>query len=376
MYKVRVKYMKNKKIKWIGLAAICAIVVLIIAFFVSEKSKIDIKDYITMQYTGANGYATADCQINREKLYSDMAGDENDLEKLKLYRDISENISVFVDHSNPLSNGDKVLVKVEYSKQLVQNAKVKFANKQFFVKAKGIEEGQNIDLFSMIEVTFAGISPRAYAVVQNNWQEPYLSTLSFSVDKSNGIAKDDVITVQCDTDMETLAKHGFITDKIQQSYKADKLSTYVVDGSEIDKNELDSLKTMCVEAVDDMTKDTTFRMMYKATGNSDYLYQPNNEYAENISVIGVKFLYCKNTAEEMYDNFLYILCEADIINEDECNKVYFGFEFAQVYKTFDGKVHISTEHYKKNYECSTQYNDVYKKCIESKSNIYNIKDYS
>ena len=60
---------------------------------------------------------------------------------------------------------------------------------------------------------------------------------------------------------------------------------------------------MCEEAIVDMTKDTTFRMMYKATGHNDYLYMPNNEYAENVSVIGAKFLSRKNTAEGLNNNF-------------------------------------------------------------------------
>lgn len=365
--------MKNKTIKWIGLGAVCVSVLLIIVFWIAGKSNIDMKDYITIQYMGANGYATANCQINREQLYLDMAGDEKDLEQLKLYKDISQSIEAHIDNPNMLSNGDKVVVQLEYSEELIKNAKVKLGKKEFSVKAKGINEGQNIDIFSMIEVTFAGVSPQAYAVVQNNWQDAYLSTLSFSVDKSTNIVKDDVITVHCDADIETLGKHGFITDKTEQKYKADKLSTYVTDGSDIDKNKLDLLKTMCKEAIVDMTKDKTFRMMYKATGNTDYLYKPNNEYAENVSVTGGYFLSRKNAAEGLNNNFLYILCEADIVNEEEHNKVYFGFEFTQLYKTFDGEVHIVTDNYKKDYICSTQYEDMYKRCVESKSDMYNIK---
>lgn len=366
--------MKSKTIKWIGLGVVCVSVLLIIVFLIAGKNNIDMKDYITIQYMGANGYATADCQINREKLYVDMAGDEKDLEQLKLYKDISESIKVSIDNPNMLSNGDKVFVKLEYSEELVKNAKIKLGSKQFSIKAKGINEGQNIDIFSMIEVTFAGISPQAYAVVQNNWQDSYLSTLSFSVDKSTGIMKDDVITVYCDANIETLGKHGFITDKTEQKYKADKLSTYVTDSSDIDKNKLDLLKTMCKEAIVDMTKDTTFRMMYKATGNTDYLYKPNNEYAENVSVTGAQFLSRKNSAEGLNNNFLYILCEADIVNGEESNKVYFGFEFTQLYKIFNGEVHIDTDNYKKDYICSTQYDDMYKRCVESKSDMYDVKD--
>ena len=54
--------------------------------------------------------------------------------------------------------------------------------------------------------------------------------------------------------------------------------------------------------------------------------------------------------------------------------MYFGFEFTQLYKTFDGEIHIDTDNYKKDYICSTQYDDMYKRCVESKSDMYDVKD--
>ncbi len=121
----------------------------------------------------------------------------------------------------------------------------------------------------------------------------------------------------------------------------------MTDVLDIDKNKLDLLKTMCEEAIVDMTKDTTFRMMYKATGHNDYLYMPNNEYAENVSVIGAKFLSRKNTAEGLNNNFCIFYVKQILSMKRRAIKVYFGFEFTQLYKTFDGEVYIITDNYKK-----------------------------
>ena len=80
-------------------------------------------------------------------------------------------------------------------------------------------------------------SAQAYAVVQNNNNGRMLICLHyhFLLINQQASRKDDVITVRCDADIETLGKHGFITDKTEQKYKADKLSTYVTDVLDIDK---------------------------------------------------------------------------------------------------------------------------------------------
>jgi len=366
--------LKNKKIRWTSIAITVVVAAALFAAWILGKNHIDARDYISVQYVGANGYATAECQIDREKLYADLAGSENDLDKLNQYKEIAQTAKAYAVDATMLTNGDRILITLEYPKEIAESTGIKIGNEQYYIKVKGVHEGEKIDLFSQIEVVFAGISPNAYVIVNNNWADEYLSAISFSVDKPNGVVKDDIITVKCDASIEALGQHGFIPESTEQKYQADKLSTLITDVKAIDKTTLENLKKMCEAAVVDLTADVSFRMMYKATGNSEYLYQPNNENAENVSVTGTKFLTRKNSSEGLNDNFLYIFCKADVINDDEINKVYFGFEFTQLYASDDGKFHIVTDHYKEDYICSTSYEDLYHICVESKSDMYHMTD--
>lgn len=76
------------------------------------------------------------------------------------------------------------------------------------MRAKGIEAGTKIDLFSNVEVTFAGISPDAYALVTNKWGDEYLGSLIFTADMTENIQKGDAVTICCETGKEELGRHG------------------------------------------------------------------------------------------------------------------------------------------------------------------------
>ena len=83
------------------------------------------------------------------------------------------------------------------------------------MRAKGIDAGTKIDLFSNVEVTFAGISPDAYALVTNKWGDEYLGSLIFTADMTENIQKGDAVTIRCETGKEELGRHGYITDTLE-----------------------------------------------------------------------------------------------------------------------------------------------------------------
>ena len=58
-----------------------------------------------------------------------------------------------------IANGQKVKIEVLFDKELAKELGVKIKAKDYTVRAKGIDAGTKIDLFSNVEVTFAGISP-------------------------------------------------------------------------------------------------------------------------------------------------------------------------------------------------------------------------
>ena len=199
----RTKNTAEKMVKdrssYIVVAAVMVCFVIVLAAWIMGKKHIDPQDYITVTYNGINGYASAECSVDSEKLYKTLAGKEVNMEKLTDYRKFADSLEAHIEKSD-ISNGDKLTVYVEYDTQAAADSGVRVAGSSYNIRAKGIGNGTKIDLFSNVEVVFAGISPEAYVVINNKWDDEYLSALEFVPDKHTGISKDDVICVKCSAD--------------------------------------------------------------------------------------------------------------------------------------------------------------------------------
>ena len=313
--------------------------VIVLAAWIMGKKHIDPQDYITVTYNGINGYASAECSVDSEKLYKTLAGKEVNMEKLTAYRKFADSLEAHIEKSD-ISNGDKLTVYVEYDTQAAADSGVRVAGSSYNIRAKGIGNGTKIDLFSNVEVVFAGISPEAYVVINNKWDDEYLSALEFVPYKHTGISKDDVICVKC--------------------------------SAELDKDLVRQIDEECKKTITSQTQDKTFRMMYRATSDTSYLYKANDERAENINLMEIKFLKRKNSLEGGNENYIYYFYSADVVNGDSTDTVYFAFVFSQVYISYDGKFQVAVDDYKTSYTCSTDYNKLYEECIGSRQQMYDI----
>ena len=270
----RTKNTAEKMVKdrssYIVVAAVMVCFVIVLAAWIMGKKHIDPQNYITVTYNGINGYASAECSVDSEKLYKTLAGKEVNMEKLTAYRKFADSLEAHIEKSD-ISNGDKLTVYVEYDTQAAADSGVMVAGSSYNIRAKGIGNGTKIDLFSNVEVVFAGISPEAYVVINNKWDDEYLSALEFVPDKHTGISKDDVICVKCSADEAELGRHGYAVSSISMSYTADRLGSYADDVNELDKDVVRQIDEECKKTITSQTQDKTFRMMYRATSDTSYL---------------------------------------------------------------------------------------------------------
>lgn len=360
---------KNKIV--ILVVAVLAVIALSAIVFIRNHNTIDLSDYITVNYYGANGYASAECVVDTDKLYQNLAGKERDMEKLTNYRKIADSLEAAVEKNN-ISNGTVIQVITAYDEQTVKDSGYKIRNASYHVRANGISEGTKIDLYDRIAVTFAGVSPEAYVVIDNQWDDEYLKSLTFTADKYSMIARDDTITLSCTATREEIAAHGYIVSKTQAEYRADQLSTYVDSAEEINQDILKKINETVIQTITTQTEDMSFRMLYKATKDNSYLYQENDEKAENIESSGNYFLTKKSEDQAGIDNYLYTFYKADIVNSSTQMTVYFAFEFSQGYVEKDGSFDISYDKPEDKYTCFTSYDEMYQSLIEQKSANYEI----
>ncbi len=361
-------------VKKASLAAACVLAVMICIIFAVKwlnRNRLDPSGYIKLSYFGANGYAGAECSVDKEKLYRALAGREKNMDKLTAYRNLAESFEAAVQERD-ISNGDRIEVSVSYDAQAAKAAGIVVTKDRYTVKAAGIGNGEQIDLFSKVDIVFAGISPEAYMVIENNWDEEYLKNLEFTADKPVGIAAGDTVVISCSADQSELARHGYIVSETSVQLAADRLSSYVENAGQLDGSLLEKIKLEAVGAVEEQTEDRSFRMLYRATGDQEYLYTLNDEHAENIELVSSVFLTRKDKEGSGEANYLYLVCRADVSNDEESIEVFFIFEYSQAFLTTDGQCDIAHDEPEKRYTCGTDYDSLYASAIGEKEEAYDV----
>jgi|GEM_PF-4784022 len=128
-----------------------------------SKPTIDMKNYITVDCFGIDTIGNAQYTVDIDKL-------ESKLEKVKLtsrgkgklgeYYNAADyfyyNLNIYLDKSSDLSNGDKIQVIVDGTKEMEKYYKVKFKNTTFSTKASGLQELVDYGPFDGLSFTFNG----------------------------------------------------------------------------------------------------------------------------------------------------------------------------------------------------------------------------
>lgn len=350
------------------LAAVLATLALLI--FINSRNKINPKDYIDISYTGCNGYVSLDLKVDTTELYQKYSEKITDQDKLAALTEFCDSFKAVNDDSN-LSNGQSTLVKIEYDKDAAQKAGVKLSDDSFKTKVKGVDNGQSIDVFSKVELSFGGVSPKAILEIKNNWDDDFLKTLTFECDKSDGIKNGDSVLVTCTTSRDELAKHGYITDnQMTKEVKADGLPVYCNTYTQLDMAEVETIKRACVQNVESEVADTTTRMIYQITGKNEYLRLVNEERTENTSVILTTFMVEKEQEAKGVNNYIEVLIGTDIVCGDVTERVYFNYEFTNLYLKADGTFVMEHDDYSHRYNCGTNADDLFLKNSVSRYDLY------
>ena len=127
-----------------------------------------------------------------------------------------------------------------------------------------------------------------------------------------------------------------------------------------------------MSAITQQVDDTTFRMMYKASQDTAYLRDVNDENVTSIEPVGTYFLKRKNVSEGTVDNYIYMVFAADVVSSSNQMKIYFTFEYSQGYVSTDGSFDIMHDKPENRYQCSNNMESLYNSVIGSKGELYTI----
>ena len=269
----------DKKV-FVAIGALAAIIILAVVLVVTHKKKIDLNEYVTVNFSGYDTYGVATIDFDYDTFYADLEDkvkksskksadyeDYDDLEELlsdydwsDLADDFSdaagylgamEGLSWSLDKESGLSNGDTIKLEFKFDNDAAKEYGIKYVGKTTEYTVSGLEEIREIDPFADIEVTFSGTSPNASASVENNSSDEALESLYYSVEPSYDLAKGDTVTVSVDADEEyMLETYGCKLTSTSKDYTCDNVDEYISDGKDISDEALEDMKDAAKDSID------------------------------------------------------------------------------------------------------------------------------
>lgn len=338
-----------------GAVVLIAAIVTIVILLVGSKPAINLNDYIKFDEEGYDGYGSLEASIDWDAIedkYGDdlkFTGDAKDkydylLDMTEPIEALESYISVEIDKSSDLKNGDEIKYKWKVNKNAEKLVKCKIEYENGTYKVSGLKKVETFDAFEAVTVEFSGTSPNGYAYFSFNGS--VLSRYEFSISETSGLKNGDVIKVSLyDTEAENyIESYGKLPETFEKEFKVEGLDEYTQSYSDLSEDFLDELK----EAAKD-----------KVISSAENRYRDDVEITEP-EYAGYIF---KNRKENVYGNYneLYIIYTADVSSEDgdfATTKVYYPVCFRNIMKSGD----------------SYEYNEsIY---IEGSSNICDSSSYS
>ena len=123
-------------------------------------------DYVTISYNGANGYASPEFTLNKDKLYKELMGKSNDSDKSYNVKMLIASIDISSEAAD-VSNGDTYKVRLDADKKYEDAVGISISSGNKKIKASGISKGTSVELFDRLDVMFTGVSPEANVVITN-----------------------------------------------------------------------------------------------------------------------------------------------------------------------------------------------------------------
>ena len=200
-------------------------------------TKIDLKDYASVTFSGVDGRGTAQIDVDYKSLADTMNKDKKSDEMISGVVDavyLSTRIAYSFDKSAGLSNGDRVVATISIPESLMQTYNFKSATFELKVKVEGLKIPEKVNAFADVNVHISGCSPYATASVENNSDNEFLKRATYQIDKETNLRNGDTILVTITYTDDLIDQYGYIPE---------------IETKEFEVSGLDS----CIESYDDLS---------------------------------------------------------------------------------------------------------------------------
>ncbi len=235
--------------------AAAGLIVLLIASIIYfsvffSYATIDMKDCVTVQYSGYHSNASVAVVLNQDKIKKtlDNAYDRYDVVPFHFrtltkedFESLYDSISCKADKSEQLHNGDEINISFDYDKKLADRLKVNCIAKDQTIVIENLPEAQVIskdELFQMIDVKMSGASPEISLEIVKNTQDAFLQTVLFSVEPSKLFYQEgDELTIKASWDEAAAVKANIKIDanpaECTQTFKIEGYDQYLTSADQL-----------------------------------------------------------------------------------------------------------------------------------------------
>lgn len=275
---------------------------------------IDLKDYVSVRFEGFNGSGTARVNIDSDAMLPLIKSND----EFTAYTIADDFGAATIENNGKLSNGDTIKVKVNYSEQMMKNAKITVKNPELTFSVAGLKEKEKLDIFANVKFETVGASPECKVSVEYEGTVSNLNGIRFFevIDKSgtplertNGeyypldyFKNGDKVTVKiADNALEKLREEYEITETSRE-YTVQSDSKYILAANDLSADERKQLEKIAEDYVNEQTaaalkggdkgRDNLNKVVSAASGlNIGTLYAGCSQRLDKLEIAGLNSAY-------------------------------------------------------------------------------------
>lgn len=342
------KPVNKKLIITIAIAVVVAIIAAVAAIVIVknvkhkkeiERKTIELKDYIEVDFDGYDTMGTAKVELNYDDFYEatikamgKTESSASDRVKLKASL-VYYGISLTVDKSSELSNGDTITIDASIDKDAVNSADVIIKFDSYDVEVEGLDKVTEVDIFDDVTLKFRGLDGDASVDVENTSSDSHIKDLWISASPSYNLSVGDEITLSIDDYYQTyyLENYGIKIKETTKKYTVtkDDVDTYITKVEDISDDLMSTIKDNALEEI-----------------KSSYSYSSHK--LSKIEYVGSYLVYTKEDYTANTYNEFYAVYTATITFKDDDLKpetIYLPVKMGSLVNHADGTQEINTSWY-------------------------------
>ena len=215
------------------------------------EATINPNDYLKVEFNGMDTIATADYEIDYEKMVTDnlkafgIKSKKDDHAIERAVKKLQKYLGGELDKTSSLSNGDEIVFEWDDDdvEKLENKYKIKLKLSDKTITVKDLEEAKKFDPFEYLDITYSGVGPDGQ--LSMDYDKLPVDYISFYADKSYGLSNGDKVTVTFgydeDDTKDECFRQGYVPEKFEKEFTVEGLQQYVTKISEIEKKSYDKM---------------------------------------------------------------------------------------------------------------------------------------